>query len=254
MRGQRGAVVGPSVALVALLGALASGTEVGPAVAPPAGVIDFCRREPETCRSPGQDDAAFALALAGAEQTYWRAVGRRAAFEAAPAAGPAPGRRARANGAGAGAPWGGGVLAEAASLARGGPLWARVEAVNAEVNRELRDTPDERQYGRADYWAAPAPGPDGRRRGDCEDYALLKRARLIAEGVPARALSIALADTPWGARHAVLLVAADGEEFVLDNLTPRLLPVSRADLNWRDRQRPGEMLEWIGPRSPETAP
>ncbi|WP_374389674.1 hypothetical protein, partial [Brevundimonas sp.] len=70
--------MGPSVALVALLGTLAFGTEVGP-VAPPAGVIDFCRREPETCRSPGQDDAAFALALAGAEQTYWRAVGRRAA-------------------------------------------------------------------------------------------------------------------------------------------------------------------------------
>jgi predicted transglutaminase-like cysteine proteinase len=245
--------MGPSVALIALMGALASGTEVGPAVAPPAGVIDFCRREPQTCRSPGQDDTAFAAALAGAEQTYWRAVARRASIDAAPAAGPGSRRRARAAGGPAGAPWGGGVLAEATPLARRDPLWARVEAVNAAVNRELRDTPDERQYGQADYWAAPGPGPDGRRRGDCEDYVLLKRARLIAEGVPVRALSIALADTPWGARHAVLLVAAEGEEFVLDNLTSRVLPVGRADLNWRDRQRPGEMLQWIGPRSPETA-
>lgn len=246
--------MGPSVVLIALLGALASGTEVGPAVAPPAGVIDFCRREPETCRSPGQDDAAFAAVLAGAERAYWRAVAHSASVEAVPAAGRTSRWRARGARGASDAPWGSGVLAEATPLKRGDPLWSRVEAVNAEVNRRLRDTSDERQYGLADYWAAPTPGADGRLRGDCEDYALLKRARLIAEGVPARALSIALADTPWGARHAVLLVAVDGDEFVLDNLTPRLLPVGRADLNWRDRQRPGEMLQWIGPRSLETAP
>ena len=55
--------------------------------------------------------------------------------------------------------------------------------------------------------------------GDCEEYVLAKRAKLIKTGVPAGALRIATATTKEGVGHAVLIVRTHKGDMVLDNLT-----------------------------------
>ena len=120
--------------------------------------------------------------------------------------------------------------------------WALVNGVNRRVNRQILQMADDRQYGKADYWARPV-GPGA--RGDCEDYVLAKRRALIAEGVPAAALSIAIVETRWGESHAVLLIASEGGEYVLDNLTPWVSRWDRVNYVWRERQRPGNPFDWV---------
>jgi predicted transglutaminase-like cysteine proteinase len=89
-------------------------------------------------------------------------------------------------------------------------------AVNDEVNRSIRPVNDRPRNGLADVWSLDPP------QGDCEDYALTKRHRLIRAGWPAGALRIAVVRTRSGEGHAVLLVRTDRGDLVLDNLNPRI--------------------------------
>lgn len=119
--------------------------------------------------------------------------------------------------------------------------WAQLNAVNRNVNRAIRHTPDAKQYGREDYWAIPT----GREaRGDCEDYVLTKRSALINAGVDPDTLSIAIVRTRWGELHAVLLVATDRGELVLDNLSPWIRRWDTVDYDWLERQVGSDLLTW----------
>ena len=53
---------------------------------------------------------------------------------------------------------------------------SELDAINRAVNREIEPATDMEIYGVAEYWTIPTT------RGDCEDYALLKRKRLLARG------------------------------------------------------------------------
>lgn len=75
---------------------------------------------------------------------------------------------------------------------------------------------------------APAKDQDERwtvfpadRRGDCDDYAVSKRAALMALGMPADAMRLELGEVyrnnKW-TPHLVLVVKVEGHEWVLDNL------------------------------------
>jgi predicted transglutaminase-like cysteine proteinase len=75
-------------------------------------------------------------------------------------------------------------------------------------------------------------GSAGGGAGDCEDFALTKRRKLIQQGIPASALRIAVAMTPSGEGHAVLLVRTRAGDFVLDNRTNRMLKWNQTDLSW----------------------
>jgi predicted transglutaminase-like cysteine proteinase len=55
-------------------------------------------------------------------------------------------------------------------------------------------------------------------KGDCKDYAVAKRSRLLDKGWPPSALLLAEAVVTSGEHHAVLVVATDSGDFVLDNL------------------------------------
>ena len=81
-----------------------------------------------------------------------------------------------------GAGVGGDAGAFAASL-RGEGIIAKLEAVNGYVNARVRFVDDRIQFGVADRWM-PASETLARGRGDCEDFALAKRAMLRAAGVP----------------------------------------------------------------------
>ena len=120
--------------------------------------------------------------------------------------------------------------------------WALLNRVNRSVNRRIRNASDLSNYGQLDYWQAPSGSSP---RGDCEDYVLTKREELIAAGVPATALSIAIVNTRWGESHAVLLVAGDTGEVVLDNLSSWISRWDRTDYTWRERQAPGSVFEWV---------
>jgi predicted transglutaminase-like cysteine proteinase len=113
-----------------------------------------------------------------------------------------------------------------------------VNTINREVNRDVRKATDYDLYGLLEYWSLPRV-IDGRMYGDCEDYALEKRRRLVAAGVPASALSMAVAVTARGEVHAVLVVRFQSGDWVLDNLTPWATPWEDLNYSWVQRQVDG---------------
>jgi predicted transglutaminase-like cysteine proteinase len=117
-----------------------------------------------------------------------------------------------------------------------------VNALNRDVNREVQKANDFDLYGLLEFWSLPRV-IDGKMYGDCEDYALEKRRRLLAAGVPAEAMSMAVAVTARGESHAVLLVRFESGDWVLDNLTPWATPWGDLNYRWIERQAPGS-LEW----------
>ncbi len=99
---------------------------------------------------------------------------------------------------------------------------------------------DQTHYGRAEYWNIPTDG-----FGDCEDYALTKRRDLMTAGFPAPALRIAVVLTDRNERHAVLTVATDRGDYVLDNLTSTIRNWDDTDYLWIERQDPSKAWGWV---------
>ena len=88
---------------------------------------------------------------------------------------------------------------------------AELDNVNRAVNREIAPATDLEVYGQAEYWTIPV------HRGDCEDYALLKRKRLIARGWPESSLLMTVVRDEKGEGHAVLTARTLQGDFILDN-------------------------------------
>ncbi len=83
-----------------------------------------------------------------------------------------------------------------------------LKSINIAVNRAIKPQYDTVSQ---DRWQADVIA------GDCEDYALTKRRRLIHAGFSPAALRIAVARTWSGEGHAVLVVRTDRGDVVLDN-------------------------------------
>ena len=88
---------------------------------------------------------------------------------------------------------------------------SELDAVNRAVNREIEAATDLEIYGQTEYWTIPTT------RGDCEDYALLKRKRLIARGWPISSLLLTVVRDERGEGHAVLTARTMQGDFILDN-------------------------------------
>jgi predicted transglutaminase-like cysteine proteinase len=108
---------------------------------------------------------------------------------------------------------------------------AELQRINRHVNSTIVEVSDLEQYGREDVWALPASG-----KGDCEDFALLKRKMLIDRGWPASTLSITVGATAQGEAHAVLAVSTAQGPLVLDNLSSSILPLSQTGHTYYARQ------------------
>jgi len=113
-----------------------------------------------------------------------------------------------------------------------------INTINRDVNRDVRKATDFDLYGMIEYWSLPRV-INGKMYGDCEDYALEKRRRLIEAGVPAESLSMAVAVTARGESHAVLVVSFESGDWVLDNLTPWAMPWEDMNYHWVQRQVAG---------------
>jgi predicted transglutaminase-like cysteine proteinase len=115
---------------------------------------------------------------------------------------------------------------------RAAPQGGLLQAVNAEINK-ARYVSDQQNWGKADYWAAPADLLA--RGGDCEDFAAAKYFALKELGIPASRMRMLITRD-----HAVLVVDTADGPVVLDNLrtqTYRLNSslVSRAVFALNDR-------------------
>lgn len=121
-------------------------------------------------------------------------------------------------------------------------LWALIGSTNERINRAIVQKTDLDAYGVDELWSTPIEA--GGKYGDCEDYVLEKRRALLAAGVPKSALSIAVVSTYRGETHAVLLVDTAQGEYVLDNLSPWVLPWAKTAYQWRERQVAGSASRW----------
>ena len=123
---------------------------------------------------------------------------------------------------------------------------SQMQQVNSHVNSTIVEVSDMEQYGRDDVWSLPTSG-----KGDCEDFALLKRKLLIQRGWPASALSIWVGATSRGEAHAVLVVTTASGEFVLDNLTSSILAPSQTGHAFYSRQSGREWVSASGEKTSE---
>jgi predicted transglutaminase-like cysteine proteinase len=123
---------------------------------------------------------------------------------------------------------------------------SELRQINSHVNNTIVEASDMEQYGREDVWTLPTSG-----RGDCEDFALLKRKLLVQRGWPASALSISVGTTSSGEPHAVLVVATANGEYVLDNLTSSILPPARTGHTFLSRQSGRGWVSASGARTSE---
>lgn len=118
--------------------------------------------------------------------------------------------------------------------------WATLVHVNETVNDSIIPEKDERHYGRAEYWTIPTDG-----FGNCHDYALAKRKLLIDAGLPVLALRLAIVVVPAGARHAVLTIATNRGDYVLDNLDSEIRPWAETQYTWIERQSAKSAWDWV---------
>jgi predicted transglutaminase-like cysteine proteinase len=126
---------------------------------------------------------------------------------------------------------------------------ALLSSVNRRINAAMIATTDQQAFGQNEYWAMPLTGPDrqanrGRPLADCEDFALEKREALIRAGIPVDSLYLAVGHTERLGRHAVLVVATDQGDLVLDNLNDWVLGWERTGYTWLSRQISTSMLDW----------
>jgi predicted transglutaminase-like cysteine proteinase len=91
-----------------------------------------------------------------------------------------------------------------------------LDIVNRAVNHEIEPVTDIEHYGQTDFWTVPTV------RGDCEDYTLLKRKRLMELGWPASSLLITVVRDEKGEGHAVLTARTMQGDFILDNKTDEI--------------------------------
>lgn len=98
----------------------------------------------------------------------------------------------------------------------------RLPAINRGINATLSYTLDRVTWGATDYWASPAEALQ-RRRGDCEDYAILKYWSLALLGFDRDSMEVvAVFDQRTSQYHAVLRITHAGATYILDNRTARI--------------------------------
>ena len=97
------------------------------------------------------------------------------------------------------------------------------ERINSDVNASVKYQTDLEQYSTPEFWVEAGT------LGDCEDYALLKRQRLIDAGFARKDIHLCLCWDENGVYHVVLICNTNKGWFVLDNrynwpMTPKSLP------------------------------
>jgi predicted transglutaminase-like cysteine proteinase len=126
--------------------------------------------------------------------------------------------------------------------------WKDLVRVNTWVNEHIKPVTDMEHWGVVEQWDYPDDG-----KGDCEDYALLKRRMLIQAGWPREALLMTVVRERSGDGHAVLTVKTDKGEFVLDNQVADVLLWSETAYRFVKRQSQSNPNVWVSLGDPRPA-
>lgn len=118
-------------------------------------------------------------------------------------------------------------------------LWRSVWAINRGVNTEIRGRTDQEIFGREEVWTYP----EG--EGDCEDFALLKRRKLIEAGFPASSLLMTTVRLEDGSGHAVLTLRTGDGDYILDNLVDTVDPWRDTPYDYVRRQSSADAGKWL---------
>lgn len=118
-------------------------------------------------------------------------------------------------------------------------LWRQLNEVNDDVNVSVEPVTDADQYGLAEYWTYPG------RKGDCEDYVLMKRKRLLEMGWSRDSLLITVVRDQDGGGHAVLVVATSAGDLVLDNQDPAIRTWNDTPYKYLKRQSRRNPALWV---------
>jgi predicted transglutaminase-like cysteine proteinase len=125
----------------------------------------------------------------------------------------------------------------------------KIQRINAWVNKTIEPVSDMDHWGVVDQWDYPTDG-----KGDCEDYALLKRRMLIEEGFPRQALLITVVKESNGDGHAILTIKTNRGEFVLDNLSDEVKGWNKAPYRFVKRQSQQNQNVWVALGAPTSEP
>ncbi|HEY8163702.1 MAG TPA: transglutaminase-like cysteine peptidase [Methylocystis sp.] len=125
----------------------------------------------------------------------------------------------------------------------------KIASMNALVNNQIKPVSDASHAGVPDSWDYPEDG-----KGDCEDYALMKRRLLMRAGFPRGALLLAVVKDEHGDGHSVLMVRTSRGDFVLDNLEDDVKPWSKTPYRFVKRQSQENQNVWVAIGAPTSAP
>lgn len=116
--------------------------------------------------------------------------------------------------------------------------WSDIVKVNNRINATVKPVTDQDYYGVEEHWTYP------KQYGDCEDYVLLKRYKLLQKGWPESSLLITVVKQPNGDGHAVLTVRTDRADYVLDNLNGKIKPWNKTPYKYLKRQSAKNTGKW----------
>lgn len=114
-----------------------------------------------------------------------------------------------------------------------------LDEINRHVNKVIEPATDMELYGEVERWTIPTT------KGDCEDYALLKRKLLIERGWPASSLLMTVVRDEKNEGHAVLTARTAQGDFVLDNKTDEIKPWHKVTYTYVMRQSYIDPRVWV---------
>ncbi len=117
--------------------------------------------------------------------------------------------------------------------------WNTLFQINRAVNVAVKPVSDMDLYGVEERWAYPKDA------GDCEDYLLLKKRELEKLGFHSGSLLITVVLDEKNDGHAVLTVATEKGDYVLDNRRNDILLWKDTGYTFLKRQSPHDPRRWM---------
>jgi predicted transglutaminase-like cysteine proteinase len=118
--------------------------------------------------------------------------------------------------------------------------WKQLVRINRDVNDAIEPVSDLEHWGTLEKWSFPTDG-----KGDCEDYVLEKRKRLVDAGWPRQSLLITVVRDKKGDGHAVLTVKTDRGDFILDNQDAKVKAWTDTGYKFIKRQSEQHPNRWV---------
>jgi predicted transglutaminase-like cysteine proteinase len=124
-----------------------------------------------------------------------------------------------------------------------------LDQVNRRINHEIEPVTDLELYGVSDFWTLPQNG-----KGDCEDYALLKRHILIEAGWPSSALLITVVRDEKFEGHAILTARTSKGDYILDNKSDEMKLWHQTPYRFVMRQSSLDPKAWVALDPAQSSP